>query len=85
MFSKLLLLLLLVPILGMADDIEHLKDFKIPIKCYPIIENTDGTIDKGNPVILYWINLVDIYPKLVFMTMQGDKFVVPSDSYLCTQ
>ncbi len=34
----LLLILLLVPTLGPADDVEHLKDYPHPIKCYPLIE-----------------------------------------------
>ena len=89
MFSKipflgtrcLILGMLLVPILGTAD-IEHLKDFKVPIKCYPIV---DGSIDKGNPVILYWINLEEIYPKLVFKTMKGKRIAIPNESYICEQ
>ena len=73
---------MLVPNLGMSDDIEHLKDYKIPIKCYPIV---NGSIDKANPVILYWINLEQIHPKLVFRTMKGKRMVIPSESYICEQ
>ena len=77
-----LALLLLVPILGTADDLEHLRDFNVPIKCYVI---TEGSIDRGNPIILYWINLEEIYPKLVFKTMKGKRIVIPNDSYICEQ
>jgi len=76
------LFLLLIPILGMSNDLEHLMDYKIPIKCYPIV---NGGIDKGNPVILYWINLEAIHPKLVFKTMKGKRLVIPNDSYICEQ
>jgi hypothetical protein len=84
MAKAILILLFSLPL--WADELtDELKDYPNPIKCYPILEDEQGTIVRGSPVILYWIKLQEITDKLVFLTMQGDKFVVPSDSYLCEQ